>query len=72
MTHFLLQQLMGRMGTEAECGLAALYLAAEATFCTGIDLLLSGGAELRLQESDPVLTILSVLVVEICANVLVT
>lgn len=47
MTHFLLQQLMGRMGTEAECGLAALYLAAEATFCTGIDLLLSGGAELN-------------------------
>lgn len=46
-THFLLQQLMGRMGTEAECGLAALYLAAEATFCTGIDLLLSGGAELN-------------------------
>ncbi|KAK5856084.1 hypothetical protein PBY51_007703 [Eleginops maclovinus] len=39
-------QLMGRMGTEAECGLAALYLAADATFCTGIDLLLSGGAEL--------------------------
>lgn len=44
---FLLQQLMGRMGTEAECGLAALYLAADATFCTGIDLLLSGGAELN-------------------------
>ncbi|KAF3846153.1 hypothetical protein F7725_003231 [Dissostichus mawsoni] len=35
--------LLGRMGTEAECGLAALYLAADATFCTGIDLLLSGG-----------------------------
>nr|XP_020461055.1 17-beta-hydroxysteroid dehydrogenase 14 [Monopterus albus] len=40
-------QLMGRMGTEAECGLAALYLAADATFCTGIDLLISGGAELN-------------------------
>uniref|UniRef100_A0A3B5MKJ4 Hydroxysteroid (17-beta) dehydrogenase 14 n=1 Tax=Xiphophorus couchianus TaxID=32473 RepID=A0A3B5MKJ4_9TELE len=40
-------QLMGRMGTEAECGLAALFLAADATFCTGIDLLLSGGAELN-------------------------
>uniref|UniRef100_A0A3B3CEE9 Hydroxysteroid (17-beta) dehydrogenase 14 n=1 Tax=Oryzias melastigma TaxID=30732 RepID=A0A3B3CEE9_ORYME len=40
-------QLLGRMGTEAECGLAALYLAADATFCTGIDLLLSGGAELN-------------------------
>ncbi|XP_028310370.1 L-fucose dehydrogenase [Gouania willdenowi] len=40
-------QLMGRMGTEDECGLAALYLASEATFCTGVDLLLSGGAELN-------------------------
>ncbi|XP_064870548.1 17-beta-hydroxysteroid dehydrogenase 14-like isoform X2 [Oncorhynchus nerka] len=40
-------QLLGRMGTEAESGLAALYLAADATFCTGIDLLLSGGAELN-------------------------
>uniref|UniRef100_A0A3P9KVL9 Hydroxysteroid (17-beta) dehydrogenase 14 n=1 Tax=Oryzias latipes TaxID=8090 RepID=A0A3P9KVL9_ORYLA len=40
-------QLMGRMGTEAECGLAALYLAADATYCTGIDLVLSGGAELN-------------------------
>lgn len=40
-------QLLGRMGTEEECGLAALYLAADATFCTGIDLLLSGGAELN-------------------------
>ncbi|XP_034045953.1 17-beta-hydroxysteroid dehydrogenase 14 [Thalassophryne amazonica] len=39
-------QLMGRMGTEEECGLAVLYLAADATFCTGIDLLLTGGAEL--------------------------
>uniref|UniRef100_A0AAQ4QHA7 Hydroxysteroid (17-beta) dehydrogenase 14 n=1 Tax=Gasterosteus aculeatus aculeatus TaxID=481459 RepID=A0AAQ4QHA7_GASAC len=40
-------QLLGRMGTEGESGLAALYLAADATFCTGIDLLLSGGAELN-------------------------
>ncbi|KAM3597858.1 uncharacterized protein V6R79_010214 [Siganus canaliculatus] len=40
-------QLLGRMGTEAECGLAALFLAADATFCTGIDLLLSAGAELN-------------------------
>ncbi|CAJ1076373.1 -beta-hydroxysteroid dehydrogenase 14 [Xyrichtys novacula] len=40
-------QLLGRMGTEEESGLAALYLAADATFCTGIDLLLSGGAELN-------------------------
>ncbi|XP_028842182.1 L-fucose dehydrogenase [Denticeps clupeoides] len=40
-------QLIGRMGTEEESGLAALFLAADATFCTGIDLLLSGGAELN-------------------------
>ncbi|XP_062387718.1 17-beta-hydroxysteroid dehydrogenase 14 [Sardina pilchardus] len=40
-------QLLGRMGTEAESGLAALFLAADATFCTGIDLPLSGGAELN-------------------------
>uniref|UniRef100_A0A3B3QHC0 Hydroxysteroid (17-beta) dehydrogenase 14 n=1 Tax=Paramormyrops kingsleyae TaxID=1676925 RepID=A0A3B3QHC0_9TELE len=40
-------QLIGRMGTEAECGLAAVFLAADATFCTGVDLLLSGGAELN-------------------------
>ncbi|KAI1884690.1 hypothetical protein AGOR_G00229010 [Albula goreensis] len=40
-------QLIGRMGTEAECGLAALFLAADASFCTGVDLLLSGGAELN-------------------------
>lgn len=39
-------QLLGRMGTAEECALAAIYLAAEGTFCTGIDLLLSGGAEL--------------------------
>ncbi|KAG5832320.1 hypothetical protein ANANG_G00289850 [Anguilla anguilla] len=40
-------QLIGRMGTEAECGLAALFLAADASFCTGVELLVSGGAELN-------------------------
>ncbi|XP_060758225.1 17-beta-hydroxysteroid dehydrogenase 14 isoform X2 [Neoarius graeffei] len=40
-------QLLGRMGTEEESGLVALFLAADATFCTGTDLLLSGGAELN-------------------------
>lgn len=35
------------MGTEEESGKAAVFLAADATFCTGIDLLLSGGAELN-------------------------
>ncbi|XP_056466838.1 17-beta-hydroxysteroid dehydrogenase 14 [Gadus chalcogrammus] len=40
-------QLIGRMGTEEESGLMALFLAADATFCTGVDLPLSGGAELN-------------------------
>ena len=39
-------KLLGRMGTLEESGQACLYLAAEATFTTGIDMLLSGGAEL--------------------------
>lgn len=42
------------MGTEAECGRAAIFLAADATFCTGIDLLLSGGAELNYGEKSQV------------------
>ncbi|XP_067655897.1 17-beta-hydroxysteroid dehydrogenase 14-like [Haliotis asinina] len=40
-------QLLGRFGTIEECGQACLFLAAEGTFCTGIDLNLSGGAELN-------------------------
>ena len=28
-------QLLGRMGTSEECGLVCLFLAADATFCTG-------------------------------------
>ncbi|XP_074640525.1 L-fucose dehydrogenase-like [Tubulanus polymorphus] len=40
-------QVIGRMGTIEEVGLACLYFAAEATFCTGIDHILSGGAELN-------------------------
>ncbi|XP_069132205.1 17-beta-hydroxysteroid dehydrogenase 14-like isoform X2 [Argopecten irradians] len=39
-------QLVGRYGTLEESGLMCLYLAADATFCTGIDINLSGGAEL--------------------------
>jgi NAD(P)-dependent dehydrogenase (short-subunit alcohol dehydrogenase family) len=39
-------QLLGRMGTVEEAGRLCLYLAAEATFTTGVDHLLSGGAEL--------------------------
>ncbi len=39
-------QLLGRMGTIEEAGRLCLYLAAEATFTTGVDCILSGGAEL--------------------------
>jgi NAD(P)-dependent dehydrogenase (short-subunit alcohol dehydrogenase family) len=39
-------QLLGRMGTIEEAGRLCLYLAAEATYTTGVDHILSGGAEL--------------------------
>jgi NAD(P)-dependent dehydrogenase (short-subunit alcohol dehydrogenase family) len=39
-------QLLGRMGTIEESGLLCLFLAAEATFTTGVDHIQSGGAEL--------------------------
>ncbi len=39
-------QLLGRMGTIEEAGRLCLFIAAEATFTTGVDHLLSGGAEL--------------------------
>ena len=39
-------QLLGRMGTIEESGQLCLFLAAEATFTTGVDHILSGGAEL--------------------------
>ena len=39
-------QLLGRMGTIEEVGKLCLFLAADATFTTGIDHTLSGGAEL--------------------------
>jgi NAD(P)-dependent dehydrogenase (short-subunit alcohol dehydrogenase family) len=39
-------QIMGRMGTPEEVGHLCLFLAAEATFTTGVDHLISGGAEL--------------------------
>jgi len=45
-------QLEGRMGTPEECGLMCLYLAAEATFVTGCDLLCSGGAELSYGKKN--------------------
>ncbi len=39
-------QLLGRMGTIEEAGRLCLFLASEATFTTGVDHVLSGGAEL--------------------------
>ncbi|XP_004646575.1 17-beta-hydroxysteroid dehydrogenase 14 [Octodon degus] len=42
----VLAQPLGRMGQPAEVGAAAVFLASEATFCTGIELRLTGGAEL--------------------------
>jgi NAD(P)-dependent dehydrogenase (short-subunit alcohol dehydrogenase family) len=39
-------QLVGRMGTIEEAGQLCLFLAAHATFTTGVDHILSGGAEL--------------------------
>ena len=39
-------QLVGRMGTIEEAGKLCLFIASEATFTTGIDHILSGGAEL--------------------------
>ena len=39
-------QLLGRMGTIDEAGKLCLFIAAEATFTTGVDHIISGGAEL--------------------------
>jgi NAD(P)-dependent dehydrogenase (short-subunit alcohol dehydrogenase family) len=39
-------QVLGRMGTIEEAGKLCLFLAADATFTTGVDHVLSGGAEL--------------------------
>ena len=39
-------QVLGRMGTAQEVGRLCLFIAAEATFTTGVDHVISGGAEL--------------------------
>jgi len=45
-------QLLGRLGTMEECGKLAFYLASDATFMTGVDLLNSGGAELNYGKKN--------------------
>jgi len=47
-------QLVGRMGRPEEVGRLCLYLAAEATFTTGVDHVISGGAELGYGRKDRV------------------
>jgi NAD(P)-dependent dehydrogenase (short-subunit alcohol dehydrogenase family) len=47
-------QLLGRFGTPEECGLVCLFLAADATFCTGININVSGGAELDYGNKNKV------------------
>lgn len=39
-------QIMGRLGTAEEAGRLCLFIAADATFTTGVDHIISGGAEL--------------------------
>ena len=39
-------QALGRLGTAEEVGRLCLFIAAEATFTTGVDHVISGGAEL--------------------------
>lgn len=48
-------QLLGRMGTVEEVGKLCLFIAAEATFTTGVDHIISGGAELGYGRKTTVL-----------------
>src|SRR5947209_5426925 len=45
-------QLIGRMGRVEEVGRLCLFIAAEATFTTGVDHLISGGAELGYAQKS--------------------
>jgi NAD(P)-dependent dehydrogenase (short-subunit alcohol dehydrogenase family) len=47
-------QLMGRMGTIEEAGRLCLFIASEATFTTGVDHIISGGAELSYGKKSRV------------------
>ena len=42
-------QALGRLGSTEEIGLACLFLAAGATYSTGINLVISGGSELNFR-----------------------
>ncbi|KAM5295860.1 L-fucose dehydrogenase [Glossophaga mutica] len=54
----ILAQPLGRMGHPAEVAAAAVFLAAEASFCTGCELFMTGGAELgygrKVKKGAPV------------------
>ena len=43
---------MGRMGAVDEVGRLCVFLAAEATFTTGVDHIISGGAELGYAQKS--------------------
>ena len=47
--HFLLcLQILHRMGSPEEMGKACLFLATDATFCTGAELMCTGGADIGI------------------------
>jgi NAD(P)-dependent dehydrogenase (short-subunit alcohol dehydrogenase family) len=46
-------QLLGRMGRIEEVGRLCLFIASQATFTTGVDHLISGGAELGYAQKSP-------------------
>ncbi|PYS82343.1 MAG: oxidoreductase [Acidobacteria bacterium] len=46
-------QVLGRMGAAEEVGRLCLFIAAEATFTTGVDHIISGGAELGYGRKKP-------------------
>jgi NAD(P)-dependent dehydrogenase (short-subunit alcohol dehydrogenase family) len=45
-------QVLGRVGQPEEVGLTCLYLAADATFCTGVDIQVSGGSALNYANKN--------------------
>jgi NAD(P)-dependent dehydrogenase (short-subunit alcohol dehydrogenase family) len=48
-------QIMGRMGRIEEVGRLVLFIAADATFTTGVDHIISGGAEIGYgQKRNPI------------------